>query len=312
MQVYLAPLQGHTDWIFRESFTQHIAQFDKTFSPFIRVQNEEFYRPSQCNDIIPKNNVFQTPVPQFLGNNVASFKKFETLCQEHGYKEVNINLGCPFSRVVDKNMGSGLLMQPERIAEILKGIFESTNLKVSVKCRLGQNDATEFEQLIPVFNDYPLEEIIIHARLGIQQYKGEVDSESFAQYASQLKHAICFNGDITSIADIHTIKALSPNVERFMIGRGIIQHPFLLAEIRQQELSHDEKVKMIRNFHLSVIEYCKQKYSGDLHMLQRFVEFWALHAEAYEDGRKIFKMVKKCNTLSKYEGVIFKGINDIL
>ena len=77
MQIYLAPLQGLTDRIFREAFSKNIGLFDKTFSPFIRVQNENFYRPTQCNDILATHNQFQQPVPQFLGNDAASFQKFE-------------------------------------------------------------------------------------------------------------------------------------------------------------------------------------------------------------------------------------------
>ena len=92
MQIYLAPLQGLTDRVFRASFYENIGHFDKTFSPFIRVQNENFYRPSQCNDILATHNQFQQPVPQFLGNDAASFQKFEELCTENGYNEVNINM----------------------------------------------------------------------------------------------------------------------------------------------------------------------------------------------------------------------------
>ena len=311
MQIYLAPLQGLTDWIFRESFYEHIGQFDKTFSPFIRMQDGEFYRPNQCNDIFPEHNTFQKPVPQFLGNDGVSFQRFENFCLQHNYTEANINMGCPFPIVANKGMGGGILSHPELVAQLLQSIFEVTNLKISVKCRLGKEHVAEFEQLISIFNDFPLEEIIIHPRIAKQQYKGEVDLEAFALSASKLKHPVCYNGDILSIADIDKIKNLCPQVDRFMIGRGILQNPFLLAEIKQQNFTQKEKVSRLRNFHLSVIERCKQKYSSDLHLLKRFEEFWSYHALGFEDGRKIYKQVKKCTTLTKYEGIIFKAINDM-
>jgi len=310
MKIYLAPLQGLTDWIFRESFYEHIGRFDKTFSPFIRVQDGAFYRPSQCNDILPEHNTHQKPVPQFLGNDADSFKHFEDLCLQHEYTEVNINMGCPFPAVVNKGMGAGILSHSDHVVQLLESVFAATKLKISIKCRLGQDNTTEFEQLIPIFNDFPLEEIIIHPRVGKQQYKGEADMDAFARYAPQLKHPVCYNGDIVSVGDVDKIIALSPQVDRIMIGRGILQNPFLIAELRKQELTPSQKASMLRNFHLSVIERCKLKYSGDLHMLKRFEEFWAYHAEGFEDGRKIYKQVKKCNTLVKYEGVIFKAIND--
>ena len=311
MQIYLAPLQGLTDWIFRESFSQHIGQFDKTFTPFLRVQGGDFYRPSQCNDLLSAHNVFQKPIPQFLGNTAESFQIFEKLCLQYGYTEANINMGCPYPMVTGKRMGAGLLAHPTEVAKLLEGIFAETRLKISIKTRLGQESSVEFESLIPIFNAFPLEELIIHPRIGKQQYKAEVDLEAFARYAPQLKHPVCYNGDILTLADIEKVQALVPQIDRFMLGRGVLQNPFLLAEIRKQELTQAEKVKMLRNFHISIIEYCKQKYSGDLHLLKRFEEMWEYHAEGFENGHKIYKLVKKSKTLAQYEGVVFKVINEM-
>jgi len=311
MQIYLAPLQGLTDWIFRESYCQHIGQFDKTFTPFVRVQNGEFYRPSQCNDMLPEHNTFQKPVPQFLGNDTDSFKRFEELCIQYGYEEANLNMGCPYPMVTGKRMGAGLLPHSTEISQLLDGIFADTKLKISIKCRLGLENPGEFEQLIPVFNAFPLEEVIIHPRIGKQQYKGEANAEAFAEQAGHLNHPVCYNGDILSAEDIERIQALAPQVDRFMIGRGILQNPFLLAELRKQELTLEQKIKMLRNFHISIIEHCKQKYSGDLHLLKRLEELWEYHAEGFENGRKIYKQVKKSKTLAQYEAAVFKAINEM-
>ena len=311
MQIYLAPLQGLTDWIFRESFSQHIGRFDKTFTPFVRVQGGDFYRPSQCNDLLPVHNVFQKPVPQFLGNTAESFKRFEELCLENDYTEVNINMGCPYPMVTGKRMGAGLLAHSAEVEKLLEGIFAETRLKISIKTRLGLDSTTEFDPLISVFNAFPLEELIIHPRVGKQQYKGEVDLQAFAKYALQIKHPICYNGDILTATDIEKVQALVPQIDRFMIGRGILQNPFLLATIRKQELTQAEKVKMLRNFHLSIIEHCKQKYSGDLHLLKRFEELWEYQAKTFENGHKVYKLVKKSKTLTQYEAVIFRVINEL-
>lgn len=311
MHIYLAPLQGLTDWIFRESYSEHIGTFDKTFSPFIRVQQGEFYRPSQCNDILPTHNSFQSPIPQFLGNTVESFKLFEALCLEHGYNEVNINMGCPFPMVTGRHLGAGLLPFPEEVRALLEGIFANTQLKISLKCRLGQESVDELDALLPIINSVPLEEIIIHPRIGKQQYKGEVDLEAFARYAKLLKHPICYNGDIQTMDDLKRIQELTPEVERFMIGRGILQHPFLLSEMRGEQLTLAQKVEKLRHFHHALIERCQQKYSGDLHLLKRLEELWSYHADGFEGGRKLHKQVKKCKTLTNYEGVVFRALNEL-
>ncbi len=311
MQIYLAPLQGLTDWIFREAFTANIGKFDKTFSPFIRVQQGEFYRPSQCNDILPEHNRFQQPVPQFLGNDFESFLRFEELCLKNEYNEVNINMGCPYPMVTGKKMGAGLLPYPDKISELFEKIFAGTQLEISVKCRLGMENSNEFKQLIPVFNNLPFTEIIIHPRIGKQQYKGEVDHNTFAQYTSELKHSICYNGDILTVEDIEAVQKLYPGLDKIMIGRGILQNPFLIFDIRQQTITTSEKIKMLKDFHFSLIELSKQKYSGDLHFIKRFEELWSYHSLGFQNGHKIFKQIKKCKNLAQYEAVIYKAINEM-
>lgn len=309
MQLYLAPLQGLTDWIFREAFSEHIGRFDKTFTPFVRMQQGEFYRPSQCNDLLPTNNSFQKPVPQFLGNDVLSFKKFEAFCLENNYKEVNINMGCPYPMVTGKRMGAGLLANPTLVASLLEGAFTNTSLKISVKCRLGLDDATQFSEIVSIFNSFPLEELIIHPRIGKQQYKGTPDRQNFAHYAPLLKHSVCYNGDINSLNDLTEIQQLHPTLNKVMIGRGVVQNPFLLHELRNETLSSSDKVKMLRNFHLSMIAHCKTKYASDQHFLKRMEELWEYHHKLYDNGHKVYKQVRKSRTLAQYEEAVFKAIN---
>ncbi|GAT64339.1 tRNA dihydrouridine synthase [Paludibacter jiangxiensis] len=312
MKIYLAPLQGLTDWMFRESFSKHVGLFDKTFTPFVRVQNGEFYRPNQCNDLLPEHNRFQKPVPQFLGNDAASFFRFEELCRSHGYTEININMGCPYPMVTGRRMGAGLLPYPEEIKNLLEVICHDSTMKISVKCRLGLEHISEFEALIPVFNAFPLEEIIIHPRVGKQQYKGDVDFDAFLNYASALKAPVCYNGDINSNEDATRILQQAPEVKALMLGRGVLQHPFLLSELRNASLTADEKAARLKSFHKELITHCQQKYSGDHHFLKHLEEFWSYQSAEFENSHKLFKLIKKCKSLDQYERVIFSAINGIL
>lgn len=311
MEIYLAPLQGLTDWIFRESYHKHIGTFDKCFSPFIRVQNGEYVRPSQCRDILPDHNLLQKPVPQFLGNDAASFGVFEELCAGHGYEEVNLNLGCPFPKVANRSLGAGLLGEPQDVEVLLQGIFSQTKLRVSVKCRLGYEDASEFEQLIPVFNQFPLSELILHARTGRQQYKGEADMEAFARYAPLLNMPVCYNGDICSTGDVEHLLSVAPFVQRIMVGRGILQNPFLLSSLRGESLTDNEKSSRLKAFHLEILRLCAEKYSGDLSILKRVTEMWEFQAAGVEDGRKIYKKVKKSRSVEGYKAIISEAMQVI-
>jgi tRNA-dihydrouridine synthase len=308
MEIYLAPLQGLTDWIFRESYHKHIGSFDKCFSPFVRVQNSDFVRHSQCRDILPDHNLLQKPVPQFLGNDAASFGVFEELCLKHGYGEVNINMGCPFPKVANRSLGAGLLGEPENVEKLLHDIFNQTKLRISVKCRLGYEESSEFEQLIPIFNQFPLTQLILHARTGRQQYKGDVDMEAFARYAPLLNMPVCYNGDICSADDVARLLSVAPFVQRIMVGRGILQNPFLLSILRGESLSESEMSTRLKAFHHSVLDLCAEKYSGDLSILKRVTEMWEYQAAGVENGRKIYKKVKKCRSVEGYKVVISESM----
>ncbi len=308
MKIYLAPLHGLTDWMFREAFSKHIGLFDKTFTPFVRVQNGEFYRPNQCNDLLPEHNCFQKPVPQFLGNDAASFFRFEELCLRYGYTEVNINMGCPYPMVTGRRMGAGLLPYPNEIAGLLNEIFSSARTKISIKCRLGMENASEFEALIPLFNEFPLEEIIIHPRVGKQQYKGNVDFEAFLNYASALKAPVCYNGDVNSYEDAARVLQKVPEVKALMLGRGVLANPFLLSEVRNELLTAEDKATKLKNFHAELIACCQQKYSGDHHFLKHLEELWSYHAAAFENSHKLLKQIKKCKSLAQYEAIVFHAI----
>ena len=310
MQIYLAPLQGLTDWIFRESFYECIVPFDKSFSPFIRIEKGEFIRKSQCNDILPEHNQFQSPIPQFLGNDFESFKKFEELCLQYNYKEANINVGCPFPKVANHHLGSGLLSYPTEIDTLFEQIFSNTKLSLSVKCRLGQEEPSEFEEIIPILNKYPLQEVIIHARTGVQKYKGNVLIDAFEKYAKLLSHSVCYNGDICTIEDIEKIKKILPQLEKVMIGRGIFKNPFLLHEIKQLPLSSSEKMDKLLKFHFAIIERCSQKYSGNFSVLKRFEEMWEHHACMYDNPHKTHKLIKKCSNLARYKKTITEIISE--
>lgn len=311
MKLYLAPLQGVTDWVFRDAYYSCIGKFDKAFSPFIRIDNGKYTRPNQCNDIKPEYNKHQKPIPQFLGNNADDFKIFEALCIQQGYSEVNINFGCPYPMVTNKQFGAGILSQPKLVSDFLDKTFSNTKLTISIKCRLGQENSSEFEKLTPIFNNYPIHEIIIHPRVATQMYTGNVELNSFAKYAQQLTAPVCYNGDILHTSDIQKIQEVSPNTTRFMIGRGILQNPFILSEIQGKEYTHEEKTHKLQNFHASLIELCGTKYSGDKSVLKRFTEMWTYHKDAFEGGQKLFKKVKKCQTLAKYEQVIFSEMKNI-
>ena len=88
-------------------------------------------------------------------------------------------MGCPAKTVVSKNRGSGFLAFPEEIDEFLYRVFEKTDLKISVKTRIGRDAAEEFDQLLEIYEKYPLEELVVHPRTQKDFYGNTPDLDAF-------------------------------------------------------------------------------------------------------------------------------------
>jgi len=168
---YFAPLQGATDFIYRNIYNAHFNCIDKYFTPFIRIEKNTL-RNSYKKEIQAEQNGIT--IPQFLSKNIDDTKFLLDRIIENKHSEINWNLGCPYPMVAKKGMGSGLIKEYEQIDKILDFIFKNYSINLSVKCRLGYDSIDEIDQLIPVFNNHPLHEVIIHPRIGKQLYKGEV------------------------------------------------------------------------------------------------------------------------------------------
>lgn len=113
----------------------------------------------------PDHNRRVPVVPQLLTNRAEDFIASARLLQDLGYKEVNLNLGCPSGTVVAKKKGAGFLSQPQALARFLDQIFQTLDVNISIKTRIGVENLEEWPPLLDLFQRYPICELIIHPRL---------------------------------------------------------------------------------------------------------------------------------------------------
>ena len=164
-------------------------------------------------------------VPQILTNSAEDFIKTAERLQEYGYEEVNLNLGCPSKTVVSKGRGSGFLAEPDRLNAFLEEIFNETPIRISVKTRIGKESPEEWIRLLEIYNQYPMEELIIHPRIQTDFYKNTPNLEMFEYAVKNSKNPLCYNGDICTKEEYETICNRFPEVPSVMIGRGILKNP---------------------------------------------------------------------------------------
>lgn len=298
-QLYLAPMEGITGYIFRNAFVRHFGGADKYFTPFIANKKLSSKEIREC---CPENNQGISLVPQILTNREDDFILIaRELKERFGYEEVNFNLGCPSNTVVAKNRGSGFLRELDRLDQFLEYIFENVDARISVKTRIGVEDSDDWARILEIYNRYPLSELIIHPRKQVDGYKGKIDLEAFRLATQISRHRLCYNGDINTLQDYNTIINDYPMVSAVMCGRGIISNPGLFNEIRGMKPSSPQEL-------LAFVDDIYRGYcdimSGDTNTLYKMKEIWGFVSCNFENSDKVYKRIKKCNSCRDYEALI--------
>ena len=299
MKLYLAPMEALTGYVFRTAYNRFFGDADRYFTPFIASKK---LSSKEKNDVIPEHNVGMEVIPQILTNKAEEFCYIaDRLKEYYGYDEVNLNLGCPSGTVVAKNRGSGFLRVLPELRAFLDVIYGRCSTKISIKTRLGVDDADSFGEIISLFNDYPLSELIIHPRCRKDGYAGKPNLDAFKIAVNDSRHSLCYNGDVRTVEDYNKITEMFPTVEKIMCGRGLLSNPGLFGEIKGKEKTDKET---IRRFAKEICDGYREIMSGDRNVLFKMKELWIYLAVNFDEPEKIIKKVRKAETLAEYEAVL--------
>lgn len=301
MKYYFAPMEGITGHIYRNAYEKFFHNIDKYFTPFIIPNESKRLNTKELIDVLPENNKGISIVPQILTNDSEGFILTSKKLQELGYSEINLNLGCPSGTVVGKGRGSGFLAKREELDKFLYEIFEKNNIKISIKTRIGKDSREEFYELIKIYNKYPLEELIIHPRTQKDFYGNKPDWEVFKDALSLSNNPVCYNGDIFTNDNYTKFTNLFPEVDRIMIGRGILANPGLINEIIGNDMISKEKMKA---FHDEILNAYIDLYPEDIGALFKMKELWSYMIYTFSNGKEYLKNIRRGKNIEEYkEGV---------
>ncbi len=296
MKLSFAPLEGITGYIYRNTHAEYFGSCDEYYTPFISPSDNSKIGRKGFRDMLPENNQVVKPTVQVLTNNSVSFLKFTEKLKEYGYDEVNINIGCPSPTVVNKKRGSGLLRERELLKSFLDEIFEKCDIKISVKTRIGFSTPDEFEGLLNFYNNYPIKLLIVHPRCRADFYKGDVNNEAFSMAYEHSKNPLCYNGNVFTKEDYEKIISMYPDIDSIMLGRGAVSNPALFREIRGGERVTTAQM-------LEFTEILKERYnsilSSDKFTMHKLKEIWLLMMWNFPKEEKIFKIVRRTESLSE-------------
>lgn len=310
MNIYFAPLEGITGHIFRNAYNEIYGHIDKYFAPFISPSEKCPITPRERKEVTPENNKGFYLVPQILTCRSEHFIEGARELQAMGYKEINLNLGCPSGTVCAKGKGAGFLPETLALQKFLDDIYsyaESDGVKISIKTRLGYFNPDEFYDLLDIFNKYPVSELIVHPRIKSDFYKGEPRKEYYAYALEHSKCPLVYNGNIFTVKDYDEFSSsFGTSLDPVMLGRGLISDPSLADKLKG--LATETDLAKFRRLHDTIYHEYQKVMSPDINVLYKMRELWSYWQTLFDGKERDIKRLLKAKKYEEYEDVVYHGL----
>ena len=319
MKYYFAPLEGITGYVYRSVHHKYFPGTDRYYMPFVAPNYTKHFKTREKQDVAPENNEGLAAVPQVLSNKADEALWAVEELAGLGYEEVNLNLGCPMPTVARKKKGSGLLKYTDELDAYLDGVFSGMEarpsdrppVRISVKTRLGTDSTEEAEELVRIYNRYPISELIVHPRCQKDLYRGTPDLEAFLLVWQKSTNPVVYNGDITVPADVERIAEMcaaaghglpaARKLESVMIGRGFLADPSLVRQCRGGNKINAEELNA---FHDELYSRFQETLPGTKVVLSHMKELWFYMGNLFVDGDKYMKDIRRANNRFQYEAAV--------
>lgn len=226
--VALAPMAGYTDSPFRQ-VVKSVAPGVICFSELTSV--EALRRGSKKSYEMLDWDPSEFPlIVQLFGREPAAFEEMGKRVEELGAAGIDINMGCPTTKIVSTQCGSALLKNPQLAADTVHALTKAVGIPVSVKTRLGYEsyDEERFLNFGTMMQDAGAKLITIHGRTRSQSFTGGAQWNPIYKLKDRLHIPVIGNGDIRSGADA---VAVLGNLDGVMVGRATMGNPWVMREI---------------------------------------------------------------------------------
>ena len=236
--LFLAPMEDVTDVSFRVLCKEQGAAMVYTeFVPsdgLIRDADKAIAKMRTLPQEAPVGIQIYGHLPESMVDAAKMADRAAQIAGGHGADLIDINFGCPVSKIAGRGAGSGMMREPDKMVAITKAVVEAVNKPVTVKTRLGWDESSKIiPELAERLQDAGIQALTIHGRTRQQMYKGSADWTLIGEVKSnpRIHIPIIGNGDIT---DGPKAKEAFDRygVDAIMIGRASFGHPWIFREIR--------------------------------------------------------------------------------
>lgn len=301
MEYYFAPMEGVTGAIYRTVHHRYFPGIDTYYMPFLTPTKDRVFTPRDLRNVAPEHNRGFRAVPQLLTRNAEDFCWAARELYAMGYDEINLNLGCPSGTVTAKGKGAGMLADPDGLDRFLEAVFSNVKGAVSIKTRLGMESPEEFPRLLEIFGRYPVALLIIHPRVRRDFYRRPVRTEAFTAALGQYRGPVCYNGGLVTAAGCARFRARFPQVDRVMLGQGLLANPALA---RQAKGGPGPDRETLRAFHDELYHRYLEAFSSQRSAVFHMKEVWNYLSRLFEGCEKPLKQIRKAADSPAYEGAV--------
>ncbi len=227
----LAPMQDVTDLAFMR-VVAHYGAPDYFFTEFFRVHAQS--RPEKhILRSIDENETGRPVFAQLIGEDLHHLERTAKELLKHNVAGIDLNLGCPAPKVYKKNVGGGLLREPEKVGEILARLRATVPGRFTVKMRIGFDGVENFDRLLDLINAHRVDLLSVHGRTVKEMYRSEVHYDFIAHAVARVRCPVLANGNVTSAARAAAI-VRDTRAAGVMIGRHAIRNPWIFRQCRER------------------------------------------------------------------------------
>tara|TARA_B100001989_G_C24474907_1_gene431251 strand:+ start:134 stop:1087 length:954 start_codon:yes stop_codon:yes gene_type:complete len=300
----LAPMDGYSDSAFRRvckwvnpnivTVTEFTSADGLSFGAQ-RLKEKLYFHPDE-----------QPVIAQIFGKNTETFIRAAKVCTDMGFTGIDINMGCPAKKVVKSEHGVALRKNTDLACQLVEAVATSTPLPVSVKTRLGWNDASGLIEFSKAIENAGADMICIHARTYKEPYNVPAKFEPLYELKKQLKVPLIINGGIKNIKD--GMSKLN-NCDGFYIGQESFGNPWVFSETHET-IPFIEKIPLILK-HCEWIIEAKGEQVGTREIRKHLLKYFKGFTNAKEFRSKLVRVnslsdiIAICDSIQIKESELF-------
>jgi nifR3 family TIM-barrel protein len=227
----LAPMQDVTNLWFMKVIA-HYGSPDYFFTEYFRVNETSRLNP-KILAAITENDTGRPVFAQMIGESVPDLARTAKQLCKYNTAGIDLNMGCPAPRIYRKNVGGGLLREPEKIERILAELrFVVNDRPLTVKMRLGFENTDNFYKILDIIARQNIDLLSLHGRTVKDMYHGVVKYDLIAEAVKRVDCPVLANGNINSATTAMEV-LFQTGAAGVMVGRWAIGNPWLFDQIRQ-------------------------------------------------------------------------------